>query len=195
MEEKASYINELLILLSTNVPLTPKFERALTKSLEFQAVKAKKEVPNFSKDNRYAWYSVDCWIAEYRNLQNGKQEVYAIYGPKHIFTDINSFLKNTTSNHKFIVISGTSLLSIARTNFHQLRKFPETPLLLEHYMLKQWELDLWRSELMTYSDREKVNHYAQKYPINLLPNNISASFLRMTPSRFSAARATYNRTN
>ncbi|WP_144371958.1 hypothetical protein [Pedobacter xixiisoli] len=161
--------------------------------MDLQIVRAKKELIILSKDIHYAWYSVDCWIAEYRTLTTGKEEVYAIYGPKQIFTDIDSFLKETASNHKFMIISGSRLLSIERNNFHILRKFRETALLLEHYMLKQWELDKWHSELMTYSDYQKVNHYAQKYPINDLPAKVSSSFLRMTPSRFSGARLQFNK--
>lgn len=195
MNPSAQQLEELLSILSANVRLSPKFERALVRAVDIQRIRTKSVISNEEKDLHYAWYSIDAWVAEYRNLQSGKSEVYAIYGPEQIFTDINSFLKQTISTHKFIAISGTNLLRIERNNFNQLRKFPETSLLLEHFMLQQWELDVWRSELMTYSDREKVYHYAQKYPINLLPNVISASFLRMTPSRFSAAKAAFNRTN
>lgn len=195
MNPSAQQLKELLSMLSANVRLSPKFERALVRAVDIQCIRTKKAISSDEKDLHYAWYSIDAWVAEYRNLQSGKSEVYAIYGPEQIFTDINSFLKQTISTHKFIAISGTNLLRIERNNFNQLRKFSETSLLLEHFMLQQWELDVWRSELMTYSDREKVRHYAQKYPINLLPNVISASFLRMTPSRFSAAKAAFNRTN
>lgn len=192
MEFRTQNINELIELLGSWLSLSTQFKAALHSCMELQKVKAKKELTILSKDIHYAWFSIDCWIAEYRTLTTGKEEVYAIYGPKQIFTDINSFLTESESNHKFMIISGTRLLSIERSNFLFLRSFPETPLLLEHYMLQQWELDKWHSELMTYSDHEKAIHFAQKYPINLLPNIISASFLRMTPSRFSAERTKYN---
>ncbi|MGE6221154.1 hypothetical protein ACQKCH_15105 [Nubsella zeaxanthinifaciens] len=193
MEFKKKNISELLSLLREWIPITAEFEKALYRCMELQLVRAKKELTILSKDIHYAWFSVDCWIAEYRTLASGKEEVYTIYGPKQIFTDINSFLTETASNHKFMIISGERLLSIERSNFQYLRKFSETALLLEHYMLQQWELDRWHSELMTYSDYEKVSHFAKKYPINDLPAKVSSSFLRMTPSRFSGARLLFNK--
>jgi|GEM_PF-4899530 len=193
MEFRTQNINELIDLLNSWLPLSNGLKQALHGCMELQKVRARKELTILSKDIHYAWFSIDCWIAEYRTLTSGKVEVYAIHGPKQIFTDINSFLEETDSNHKFMIISGTRLLSIERANFNNLRSFEETPLLLEHYLLEQRKLDSWHSEVMTYSDHEKVRHYAAKYPINLLPNIVGASFLRMTASRFSAERTRYNR--
>jgi len=195
MELQNRDIDELLTLLGSWTLLSSKFKKALHLHMEPQKATPKRELDILSRDTGYAWFSIDCWVAEYQVLFSGKEEVYAIYGPKQIFTDINSFLKASASNHRFLVISGSRLLAIERHNFSHLRSFRETGVLLEHYLLQQREKDNWRLELMSYPDHGKVEFFATKYPINGLPNKISASFLRMTPSRFSAERSKYNRSH
>lgn len=193
MKANEPHIKALLKLLQSWIPLSNTFKKAIHQCMQLQKVTPKKELHQLDTQQHYAWYSIDCWIAEYQTLPIGKEEVYAIYPPKQVFTEISSFLQQTTTKHKFIIISGRKLLCIDRSHFLQLRNFPETPLLLEHYLLQHNERDNWRLELMTYSDYEKVKHFAERYPINQLPAKISASYLRMTPSRFSGARLRLNR--
>lgn len=184
--------HHLLTLLSSWTSLSPQFRRELNKSLALQHVNAKQELIAIGKHLQQAWYSVDCWVAEFRITEDGREEVSAIHSPNTIFTDINSFLTGDTSHQSFTVINGTQLISIKKQQFNQLRIYPETPLLLERYFLAQHQTDQWRLDLMYLSDRQKFNRFAAKYPVNQLPGKLCASFLRMTPSRYSAAKKFHN---
>lgn len=193
MNRYNNQINLLLALLNTWFPISQSFKQELTKKMQLQPVKAK-QLLNFSgKHINHAWFNVDCWIIEQRITETGKEEISAIYGPNTIVTDITSFLKGETSHRQLIVINGSTLLKIDRKHFNLLRSYPETPLLLEHYLLLKQASEQWRLDLMLLPDNQKFNLFAAHYPINQLPGKLCASFLRMTPSRYSAAKKLYNR--
>ncbi|MFN0256768.1 hypothetical protein E6A44_014355 [Pedobacter ureilyticus] len=161
--------------------------------MQLQLVSARQQLNTSGRHLLHAWYSVDCWVTEQRLTEAGKSEVSAIYGPNTIFTDINSFLKGETSHKQLIVIHGSTLLKIDRQQFNLLRAYPETPLLLEHYLLLKQASDQWRLDLLALPDYQKFNRFASSYPVGQLPGILCASFLRMTPSRYSAAKKLYNR--
>lgn len=193
MNEIELHLHSLLALLSNWTELSTSFRRELSESMELQQVYPKQQLNYSGRHLNHAWFSIDCWVAAHRISEGGRAEVSAIYPPISIFTDISSFLRGETSHQQLAVISGRKLLRIDRQHFNLMRSHSETALLLEHYLLDQQHHNQWRLDLMSLSDTQKFNSFAAVYPTNHLPGNICASFLRMTPSRYSAVKTLYNR--
>ncbi len=186
-------IEDLLALLDSWLPLSPSFRNELSQTLTIQNVHPKQHLSQPGQHISLAWYSVDCILTAQQPLANGLEEAVAIYLPNTIFTDIHSFLQNSPTQQRLTLLEGSQLLAISKQRFQNLRSLPETTLLLEHYLLEQRQQDLWRLNLLAMKDNEKVATFAQRFPINHLPANISASYLRIDPSRFSRLRAQYNK--
>lgn len=193
VQPQPRHLQSLVDLLNSWQPLSQGFRITIKSAMQALQVHPKQQLFSPGSHLQYAWYSIDCWIAAHRIMEEGKEEVSAFHRPNSIFTDIGSFLKGETSHQKLVVINGTNLLKIDRQHFNLLRLHPETPLLLEHYLLDQQYHDQWRLDLMSLSDKKKFNSFAVVYPVNELPGKLCASFLRMTPSRYSAAKKLYNR--
>lgn len=94
-----------------------------------------------------------------------------------------------------MVIEGEDLLYIKKEDFNILKPYPETFDLVQYVMLLEQEIEAWRVWIMTLKDEQKIEQFSSRYPMNRLPNHICASFLQMTPSRYSAEKAQFNRNN
>lgn len=176
-------------------PLSLTLLTALTRQIVIQQVKAKQELCSMGIHCSSIWYSVDSWVVDLSQLSIGKEEVSALYGPGDIFTDLKSILQIEPSHKRAVVITGTTLLRICRADLIPLQPELSSTNLLAKYMLELRERDHWRMELLSLSDQAKVDAFAKRYPLNHLPGYICASYLRMTPSRFSKAKTLYNRSN
>lgn len=193
MEPQQTHIQSLTHLLGIWTPLSSDFKEDLEHYLQFQQVKAKQQLISVGIHLHSAWYSIDCWASAIRILPNGREEVTAIYAPNEIFTDIGSFLQGHPCQYQLDIINGSALLKIDRTHFNQLRSHHETATLLEHFLVLQQEKNEWRTDLLALPDQQKFDRFAKKYPIHQLPGKLCASYLRMTPSRYSTAKTQYNR--
>ncbi|PYF74568.1 hypothetical protein B0O44_10313 [Pedobacter nutrimenti] len=194
-DRRTIYINRLLDVLYNWVPFSVSFRVALKELLFIQQENPKAvflDPPDYAIR---AWFSANCFIAGYAYNESGNLNVVRIYMPNDIFTDLTSFFQNKPTKLKLVVIKGEDLLYIKKEDFNSLKPFPETFDLVQFVMLMEQEIEAWRVWIMTLKDEQKVQHFAQRYPINLLPNHIGASFLQMTPSRYCAEKAVYNRNN
>lgn len=193
MNHYDKHIQELLKLLNSWHPISASLREELRNVMKLETVTHKQQLSHEGSYINKAWYSIDCSIASYQTSLSGSEEVIAIYRPTEIFTDLFSFLEQKPTKQRLVVIDGTQLLYIGRKDFNLLRSYMQTSLLLEHYLLTQRQNDHWRMELFSLSDKQKVSRFAERYPINNLPANISASYLKMDPSRFSKLRGELNR--
>lgn len=190
-EPKQVFFRSLINLLGSWTELSSSFRRELEDYLQIQYVKPKQQMVRLGRRLDFAWYSIDCWAASTHVLPNGNEEITAIYAPREIFTEIGSFLLGYPCQHQLNIINGNTLLKIDRQHFDQLRSHGETFLLLEYYFVLQQEKYQWRMDLLSLADQQKFEQFAKQYPIHLLPGKICASYLRMTPSRYSAAKNSY----
>ena len=188
MEPQQTHLQSLTNLLATWAPLSSNFRQNLNHYLQLQHVKQKQELAAIGTHLNMAWYSIDCWATASHPLPNGRDEITSIYAPNEIFTDIGSFLMGHSTQHQLTIVQGHTLLKIDRTHFNQLRSHQETAALLEHYLLLQQDKHQWRMDLLVLPDQQKFNLFAKHYPIHELPGKTCASYLRMTPSRYSAAK-------
>ncbi|MFN0293481.1 Crp/Fnr family transcriptional regulator [Pedobacter helvus] len=193
MEPQQTHLQSLTYLLGIWTPLSSNFKEDLKRYLQLQHVKPKQQLISIGIHLNNAWYSMDCWACAIHILPNGREEVTAIYAPNEIFTDIGSFLQGQLCQHQLDIIHGSMLLKIDRTHFNQLRSHHETATLLEHFLVLQQEKNQWRTDLLVLPDQQKFDQFAKYYPIHQLPGKICASYLRMTPSRYSAAKTQFNR--
>lgn len=192
-ESHSVYANRLLDVLYSWVPLTVSFRTALKALLRSQRVGTRAILLNPPDHALKGWFSVNCFIVAYAYDEGGNQHVERIYMPDDVFTDLFSFFQNKPARLKFVVIQGEEMLFIKKEDFKLLRAYAETVDLVQHVMLKEHALESWRAWIMTLKDDHKVHQFSLHYPINLLPNHVCASFLQMTPSRFSAEKARFNR--
>lgn len=193
MEPNTPHIQSLLQLLHSWYPLSKSFRTHIEGAMQQQAVKPKQQLFHYGAHVFSAWYSVDCWISQHHMLDSGLEEIIHFFRPGEIFTDLPSFLRGETTRSRAGIIEGSTLLSISRQQFSQLKPYPETAELLLEYMLQQEQKDLWRISMLALHEKEKVAMFAKSYPINHLPGNLCASFLRMSASHFSLAKNSYNR--
>jgi hypothetical protein len=187
------HVNRLLDVLYSWVPLSASFRIALKGIIYSQRVQVRTILLEPPAHSLKVWFNVDCFIAAYAYDEGGQEHVERIYMPNHLFTDLFSFFQNKPSRLKFIVIEGEEMLFIKSEDFKLLKTFAETTDIVQYAMLKEHELETWRTWIMTLNDCEKVHQFSLHYPIHLLPNHICASFLQMTPSRFSAEKARLTR--
>ncbi|RZM26958.1 MAG: hypothetical protein EOO88_15110 [Pedobacter sp.] len=195
MESQDQAIDKLLDLLYGWVPYTPAFKMEITQLMKFQSANAKQLLYPYGSHVTSAWFSYDCWAAQYERVSDGLEEVVKLHRPGDIFTDLNSFFRGNQATSKTIILEGSSLLQLTRSAYQQLKQYPETAELLQHYMLLQTDHEAWRLHLMSLSDRDKIKQFASKYPIHKLPASIAASYLRISPSRFSSLRGNYNKSS
>lgn len=189
------HLQELFERLRRWSPLPLDLRLGLGRHVVTETVRAKQELCSLGIHCSSIWYSVDCWLANIEQLSTGNEEVSALYGPGEIFTDLKSLLRGEASSKSTIVISGTSLLHICRAQLVKMQPALSNTMLVANYMIELREQDHWRMELLSLGDQAKVDRFAERYPLNLLPGHICASYLRMTPSRFSMAKTRYNRSH
>jgi hypothetical protein len=187
------HVNRLLDILYSWVPLSASFRIALKGLIYSQRVQAKTILLEPPAHALKGWFSVDCFIAAYAYDGGGQEHVERIYLPNDLFTDLFSFFQNKPSRLKLIVIEGEEMLFIKLEDFRLLKTFTEMVEIVQYAMLKEHELESWRAWVMTLNDRQKVYQFSLHYPVHLLPNHICASFLQMTPSRFSAEKGRLTR--
>lgn len=195
MTEDLMGIQGLLDLLYGWSPYSATFRKCLIGILSAQHTQAREVLCARGTQVRAAWYSVDAWVLLWRPMENGEGEVARIYGPGEILTEPGGFFGGGPAQGELSVIQGSRLLRISRTDFAQLKKFAETFDLAQGYMLAEREMETWRLGLLALHEGERLAAFALRYPLSSLPAVACASFLRMTPSRFSAARASYLRTH
>lgn len=193
MNTPSTPTEDLLELLDSWLPLSVNFRNQLRAAMQLKQVSPRQQLCHPDQHITSAWYNIDCTIYVHQALPHGLEEIIAIYLPGQILTDPHSFLQNKPSRQRITVLEGNQLLAISKQHFKNLRCLPETPLLLEHYLLQQQQQNDWRLNLLALNDQEKVATFAQHYPINHLPGHICASYLRMTQAHFSTLKAQYNR--
>ena len=186
-------IETLLSILHHWHPISSSFRTLLSRHLRHQYVRPKQELSQEGAHVNQIWYSIDCWTIAYHTLDNGEEEVISIYPPQSIFTEPHSFLQHQASKQRLMILEGNALLYISRDAFRQLHELPETQHLLIHSLLLDYQETQWRFNLMAMNERDKIKAFASRYPINRLPGNIAASFLRMTQAHYSTEKANYNR--
>lgn len=192
MEPQQSHLQSLTDLLASWTSLSGNFKQDLKHYLELQHVRPKQQLTSIGTHLDTAWYSIDCWASAVHVLPNGREEVTVLYAPNEIFTDISSFLKAQACQHQLSIINGSMLLRLDRTHFNSLRSHQETATLLQHFLLLQQEKIEWRTDLLALPDQQKFDKFARHYPTHKLPGKLCASYLRMTPSRYSAAKTQFN---
>lgn len=195
MQSSDQAIDKLLEILYGWSPYAPAFKIEITQLMKSQKVKAKQLLYPYGSHVTSAWFSYNCWAAQLEKAKNGLEEVTKIHRPGDIFTDLNSFFRGNEATSKILILEGDSLLQMTKNCFQKLKQHPETTELLQHYMLLQTDHDAWRLHLMALTDQEKIKQFAEKYPINKLPASIAASYLRVSPSRFSSLRGNFNKTS
>lgn len=190
-----AYTNRLLEVLSSWVPLSVSFRVALKEKISIHVVAPKRIILDPPEHVKGAWFSLDCFVVGYGLDKAGEVSVSRIYKPNHIFTDLPSFFQHKPSKLKLVIIDGEELLYFKKEDFDGFKIFPETFDLVQYLMFLEQEVEAWRGWLMTLRDEHKVLEFSFRYPIYLLPNNVCASFLQMTASRFSAEKANLGRRN
>ncbi|WP_124580202.1 Crp/Fnr family transcriptional regulator [Pedobacter sp. KBW06] len=186
-------IDTLLEYLNLMVPISPSFRREIRSMLTQHSFIGKHLLVNPGTYVNRAWFNVDGFVIASLVEENGTERVIRIYQPWQIFTDMFSFLKSRPSTLKFSVITKCTLLVIQRSDYETLKIYPETQDLFSNIMWEEQKIEIFRTRLMTLTDQSKVIEFASVYPINKLPNKVCASFLKMTESRFSIAKAKFNR--
>ncbi|MES2418327.1 MAG: hypothetical protein V4541_09070 [Bacteroidota bacterium] len=194
-DKHIAFKERLLELLYNWVPLTPSFRISLKALLHLQHENPKTILLNPPKHASRAWFSLDCFVVAYTYDESGNLNVVRIYMPNDIFTDLSSFFQDRPAKLKLTIIQGNELLYIKKEDFNTLKIFPETFDLVQHIMLVEQDLEAWRVWIMTLKDEQKVHEFSLRYPMNLLPNHLCASFLQMTQSRYSAEKAFCNRSD
>jgi len=194
-DKHAVFKARLLDLLDSWVPLSISFRIKLKELLHIQKESSKAILLSPPDHATKAWFCVNIYVAGYTYNESGDLNVVRIYKPNDVFTDLPSFFQDKPAKLKLIVIQGEELLYFKKEDFYILKSFPETFDLVQHVMIMEQDLEAWRVWIMTLKDGQKIQQFSQHYPINLLPNHICASFLQMTPSRYSAEKALYNRSD
>ena len=189
------HIDRLLDILYGWVPFSVTFRVALADLLRGQNETPKSLLLTPPEYAIRAWFSINCYVVAYAYNESGDLNVVRIYMPDDIFTDLNSFFQNKPAKLRLMIIQGEDLLFIKKEGFNTLKSFPETFDLVQYVMLMEQEIEAWRVWIMTLKDEQKIEQFSLRYPMNQLPNHICASFLQMTPSRYSAAKANFNRNN
>lgn len=182
-------VESLLDMLYQWSPFSASFRMLLKKMVSLQTASPKSVLLDQGAHAKRIWYSLDCIVIGYDYSRGSGEFVSRIYLPGDIFTDLNGFFQSSASNSKLVVLQGSDLLYIGRESFSELRLYPEGFDLMQHLMLKEHGLQVWIGWLMTLRDEHKVKEFGLRYPIYQIPNHVSASFLQMTPSRFSAIKA------
>lgn len=182
-------VESLLDRLYHWAPLSASFRMLLKEKIGVQQQVAKSILLDQGAHAKRIWYSVDCIVIGYDYGRGSSEYVNRIYLPGDIFTDLGSFFHLTATKSKLLVLQGSELLYIGRENFSELRIYPEGFDLMQQLMLREHDLQVWRGWLMALRDEQKVKEFGVIFPIYQIPNHIAASFLQMTPSRFSAIKA------
>lgn len=190
-DQDNSYANRLLDQLYGWVPLSVSFRLALRELIKLQREFPKSIIIDSSQHAKRMWYSLDSFVVGYDYTRGNGQKVTRIYLPGDVFTDLSSFFQNKPAKLKLVILQGGDLLYVTRADFNGLRQYAEGFDLIQHLMLLEQELESWRGWIMTLRDEQKVAEFNQRYPMYLLPNHICASFLQMTPSRYSAVKANF----
>ncbi|RZM23421.1 MAG: hypothetical protein EOO88_26210 [Pedobacter sp.] len=184
-------VDRLLEMLYRWAPLSASFRIALKDRLYLQKVKPKSVLLELGGHAKRIWYSLDCTVIGYDYTRGSGEYVNRIYLPGDIFTDLNSFFQLKATTSKLVVVQGMELLCIGREEFSALKSFDEGFDLMQQIMLTEHDLQVWRGWIMTLRDEQKVREFNSRYPMYHLPNHICASFLQMTPSRFSAIKGNF----
>lgn len=187
------YINLFLQLLHSMVPISPGFRMDMRPMMEIQSHSIKEPLLEISSYVQCAWFNVNAVIIAITEDEKFNEIVVRIITGESVFTDLRSFFQGKPSRLRFKVITEGTILMIKRNEFKKLKKYAETEELVQHIMLMENEIEVWRTRVMGMSDEQKIIEFAKKYPINRLPNNYCASFLQMTIPNYCTEKGLYNK--
>lgn len=194
MKRTTALVDRLLDALNNMVPIPISFRFALSPLMEHLDYTHKHELLKPGVHAMFAWFILSGLVVGMEVDELGNESVTRIYVSGDIFSDLPSFLDGKLSNLRLVIIGSAELLYIKRSDYKTvMEEFAVTHKLVRFIQFREQAIERERTLMMSMGDENKFAWFTRRYPIDLLPNVIGSSFLKMTEPHYSTLKAAYNK--